>query len=117
MLVAALLLVLGLCRGAYSLYWHGYDEAAMHRLAALQTEHAQRCDAPAYAEKSSSLVRTLYLGSPGLRRTVEEQLASLKEGVACDEVDRALRAAEFPLSTRHGSGEGQEPRHQVSPSE
>ena len=82
---------------SYYVYWRGHNVVATDRLAQFQAAYAERCDSAAFAPTATTLARKAYLGSLSLQRVVDRQLSALQSGAPCDEVYRALRAADFPL--------------------
>jgi hypothetical protein len=78
--------------------WTGRtDSRALGQLEAFRAAYAEQCEAPAFAAPAPQALKDLYLGSLPLRQAVDRQLAALSEGRSCEDVTKALRAADYPL--------------------
>ncbi len=73
------------------------DEGKLADLEAFRAAYAQKCEAPAFAGKASEVLVDAYLNSATLPGAVQKQLTLLNSGTSCDEVTRALKAADFPM--------------------
>ena len=73
------------------------DTAELGKLEAFRSAYAQKCDAPAWKNDVSPMLRDTYLNSSDLRGTVDAQLTKLNAGGSCDDVMKALKAASFPM--------------------
>ena len=73
------------------------NEGKMADLEAFRSAYAKKCEAPAFQGPASAQLRDAYLNSNTLPQAVSKQLALLGSGSSCDEVTRALKAADFPM--------------------
>ncbi len=73
------------------------DNVELGTLEAFRSAYAQKCEAPAWKNEISPMLRDTYLNSSDLRATVDTQLTKLNAGGTCDEVMKALKAASFPM--------------------
>lgn len=73
------------------------DNGELAKLESFRAAYAQKCDAPAWRNEVSPIMRDTYLNSSDLRATVETQLTKLNAGASCDDVLKALKTASFPM--------------------
>ena len=91
-------LAVGLGVVAYTMHSGKEDGALMTQLEQFRATYAQKCDAPAFQGEASALLKDTFLKSERLQATVEKQQSALTAGTPCEEVARALRAADFPMA-------------------
>jgi hypothetical protein len=94
--------ILGVLLLAGGIYWFQMsakkaNEGKMVDLEAFRAAYAKKCDAPAFQGETPAQLRDAYLSSNTLPQTVSKQLALLGSGSSCEEVTRALKAADFPM--------------------
>jgi hypothetical protein len=92
-------LLLGAAGFGFYRWSAGQDAQKVASLEAFRTAYADKCDAPAWRGATPALVRDTYLNSSRLQDAVARQQAALDKGVACDEVLKSLKQADFPLPT------------------
>ena len=80
----------------FTSYSNKQDAAKLAQLESFRAAYADKCAAPSFRSEPSSLLKDTYLRSERLQTAVEKQQAALASGVPCDEIARALRAADFP---------------------
>jgi hypothetical protein len=78
-------------------YSNKKDAGKLALLDSFRSAYAEKCEAPSFRSEASSLLKDTYLRSERLQAAVEKQQAALSSGTPCDEVARALRAADFPV--------------------
>ncbi|MCU1279915.1 MAG: hypothetical protein JWM53_3461 [bacterium] len=88
---------LGAAIFGFTSYSNKKDAAKLSMLESFRSAYAQKCEAPSFRGDASSLLKDTYLRSERLQAAVEKQQAALSSGTPCDEVSRALRAADFPV--------------------
>lgn len=72
--------------------------AAVAELEAFRAAYAETCEAPSWRGEAPAVMRDSFLKSSRLQETVAKQKAALAGGAAaCEDVAKALRAADFPL--------------------
>lgn len=81
----------------FTSYSNRQDASKLARLESFRAAYADKCEAPSFRADSSSVLKDAYLRSERLQAAVEKQQAQLSSGVPCDEVARALKAADFPM--------------------
>jgi len=94
--------VLALAGGiiGFQMYSGKQDTAKLATLEAFRSAYAQKCGAPpAFQGPAPEALRSAYLSSGTLPGTVEKQLALIGSGTPCEDVARALRAADYPMAT------------------
>ena len=91
-------LAIGIGVVAYTIHSGQEDGTLMAQLAQFRSAYAQKCDAPAFQGEPSALLKDTYLKSERLQATVAKQQTALAAGTPCEEVARALRAADFPMA-------------------
>lgn len=74
-----------------------HDAREVAQLEKFRAAYAQRCDSPGFADQTPAIVRETYLNSAALRDAVDRELVELQNGVSCDAIYKALRAADFPI--------------------
>lgn len=97
--VAIVVGVVALAAGIFGFtsYSNRQDAAKLAQLEAFRSAYADKCEAPTFRGDASSLLKDSYLRSERLQAAVDKQHAALKAGQPCDEIARALRAADFPM--------------------
>ena len=81
----------------FTSYSNKQDQAKLAQLEGFRSAYADKCEAPSFRGESSSLLKDTFLRSERLQAAVEKQQAALSSGVPCDEISKALRAADFPM--------------------
>jgi hypothetical protein len=81
----------------YNSYQGKQDAARLETLEGFRAAYAQQCSAPAWSQPLAPVVRDTYLNSSGLQAAVDKQYGLLRAGASCDDVAKALKAADFPL--------------------
>jgi hypothetical protein len=94
---------LGAAIFGFTSYSNKKDAAKLAQLEGFRSAYAEKCEAPAFRSEASSLLKDTYLRSERLQAAVEKQQAALASGAPCDEIARALRAADFPMSQASSS--------------
>ena len=90
-------LVLAVAIAAFTMYSNHQDAAKLVKLDSFRALYADKCDAPAYREPAPELIRDTYLRSESVQALVAKEQAALQAGTPCEEVARALKAADFLL--------------------
>lgn len=75
------------------------NAAALTKLETFRAAYAEKCDAPSWRGESAPLVRETYLRSTKLQDTVSKQQTALSGGATCEDVFKALKAADLPMPT------------------
>jgi hypothetical protein len=88
---------LGVAILGFTSYSNKQDAAKLAQLSSFRAAFADKCDAPQVRAEPSSAMKDAYLRSERLQAAVEKQQAALNSGAPCDEVARALKAADFPM--------------------
>ena len=88
---------LGVAILGFTSYSNKQDAAKLAQLESFRSAYADKCEAPAFRGEATSLLKDTYLRSERLQAAVEKQQAALSSGAPCDEVARALKAADFPM--------------------
>lgn len=96
--IAVAALAIGLGVVAYTIHAGREDSALMARLESFRMAYAEKCDAPAFQSEASPVLKDTYLKSEKLQAVVDKQQAALAAGTPCEEISRALRAADFPMA-------------------
>jgi hypothetical protein len=73
------------------------DAATLTQLEAFRSLYADKCEAAGFQGEASSVVKDAYLRSAVLREALAKQQTALQAGAPCEEVARALKAADYPL--------------------
>jgi hypothetical protein len=81
----------------FTSYSNRQDASKLAQLESFRAAYAEKCEAPSFRGESSSLLKDSYLRSERLQAAVGKQQAQLSSGVPCDEIGKALRAADFPM--------------------
>ncbi len=84
----------------FNSYQSKQDATKLQALDTMRGLYAQTCDAPQWNEQVPPVVRDTYLNSSHLQGVVEAQTAALRAGASCEDVTRALRAADFPMPAK-----------------
>jgi hypothetical protein len=80
--------------------WSAAEDAQkLASLEAFRAAYADKCDAPTWRTATPAMVRDTFLNSSRLQDAVARQQAALDKGVACEDVLRSLKQADFPLPT------------------
>jgi hypothetical protein len=95
--IAVGVVALGAAIFGFTSYSNKQDAGRLAQLESFRSAYADKCEAPAFRTEASPLLKDTYLRSERLQTAVEKQQAALTSGVACDEIARALRAADFPM--------------------
>lgn len=89
----------------FTSYSNKQDAAKLGQLESFRSAYADKCEAPAFRGEATSLLKDTYLRSERLQAAVAKQQAALNAGAPCDEIARALRAADFPTSQPSSSAQ------------
>jgi hypothetical protein len=89
---------LGAAIFGFTSYSNKQDAGKLARLEAFRAAYAEKCEAPSFRGEAPSLLKDTYLRSERLQAAVEKQQSALASGTPCDEVARALRGADFPVT-------------------
>ncbi|HEY2746982.1 MAG TPA: hypothetical protein VGL86_20305 [Polyangia bacterium] len=81
----------------FTSYSNRQDTSKLAQLDSFRSAYADKCEAPSFRGEASSLLKDTYLRSERLQAAVGKQQAQLSSGVPCDEIAKALRAADFPM--------------------
>jgi hypothetical protein len=73
------------------------DAATLGQLETFRAAYAEKCDVAAFRTAPTSVVKDAYLRSAPLREAIAKQQVALQSGAPCDEIGRALKAADYPL--------------------
>lgn len=90
-------LLLGAGAVGLTMYNSRQEAATLTQLEAFRSLYADKCEVPAFRGEASSVVKDAYLRSAVLRDALAKQQTALQAGAPCDEVARALKAADYPL--------------------
>ena len=90
-------LALGAAVVGWTMYNSRGEAQSLAQLQSFRSAYAEKCDAAAFRGEPSSMVKDAYLSSSALRDVLAKQQAALQSGAPCDEVARALKAADYPL--------------------
>jgi hypothetical protein len=96
-LIIAGAVLMGVAVGLYTWQVRAADADRSAQLDAFRTHYGEACGVAALAEPTPRMVRDLFVRSSRLQSVVSAQADALMRGVSCDEVTRALKAADFPL--------------------
>ncbi|MDB4967400.1 MAG: hypothetical protein JWN44_3089 [Myxococcales bacterium] len=83
----------------FTTYSNKQDGERLAKLEAFRGAYAEKCDAQSFRGEASSMLKDSYLRTDRLQAAVDKQHAALRSGAPCDEIARALRQADFPMST------------------
>jgi len=78
-------------------YMSRQDTAKLSQLETFRAAYADKCEAPAFRGEAAPLLKDTYLKSERLQAAVDKQQTALSSGTPCEEVARALKAADFPM--------------------
>jgi hypothetical protein len=90
-------IVMGLIAGVYTWRMRVADGERAAQLEAFRAQYGQTCRVVEMTGAAPALTRDLFVRSARLQAVVSAQAEALREGASCEEVTRALRAADFPL--------------------
>lgn len=88
---------LGAAIFGFTSYSNKQDAAKLASLQNFRSAYADKCEAPAFRTEAPALLKDTYLRSERLQAAVDKQQAALNAGTPCDEIARALKAADFPM--------------------
>jgi hypothetical protein len=94
---------LGAAIFGFTSYSNKQDAAKLAQLESFRAAYAEKCEAPSFRGEAAPLVKDTYLRSDRLQAAVEKQQAALRGGAPCEDVARALRAADFPMAQQPSS--------------
>ncbi len=89
----------------FTTYSNKQDAAKLAQLETFRAAFPDKCEAPAFRTVAAPPLKDTYLRSERLQAAVEKQQASLTAGTPCDEIVRALKAADFPMPTPSSSAQ------------
>lgn len=78
-------------------YMSRQDAAKLSQLETFRAAYADKCEAPAFRGEAAPLLKDTYLKSERLQAAVATQQSALSSGTPCEEIARALKAADFPM--------------------
>ena len=81
----------------YTSYSNRQDATKLAQLDSFRAAYAEKCEAPAFRGEAAQLLKDTFLRSERLQAAVEKQNAALQSGTPCEEIARALKAADFPM--------------------
>ena len=81
----------------FTSYSNKQDAGKLAQLESFRSAYADKCEAPSFRGEAAPLLKDAYLRSERLQAAVTKQQAALNSGTPCDEVARALKAADFPM--------------------
>jgi hypothetical protein len=81
----------------FTSYSNKKDAALLARLESFRGAYAEKCEAPAFRGAAAPLLKDAFLRSERLQAAVDNQSLALGSGTPCEEIARALKAADFPL--------------------
>jgi hypothetical protein len=81
----------------FTSYSNKQDATKLSQLEAFRAAYADKCEAPSFRGEAAPLLKDTYLRSERLQAAVDKQQAALSSGTPCEEVARALKAADFPM--------------------
>ncbi len=96
---------LGAAIFGFTSYSNKQDATKLAQLETFRAAYADKCEAPAFRGEAAALVKDTYLRSERLQAAVEKQQAALNAGTPCDEIARALKAADFPMPSPSSSAQ------------
>ena len=73
------------------------DAARLAKLDSFRFAYAEKCDAPAWRTEAASAMRDAYLSSTTMQAVVDREAEQLASGVACEDIAKALKTADFPI--------------------
>jgi hypothetical protein len=81
----------------YTAYSNKQEAAKLSELENFRYAFATKCNATGFDGEAPALVKDAYLTSATLQQAVAKQQTALEAGASCEEVLKALRAADFPI--------------------
>ena len=90
-------IVIGAVIFGFTSYSNRQDASKLTQLEAFRSAYADKCEAPSFRGEAPPLLKDTFLRSDRLQAAVEKQQAALSSGTPCEEVARALKAADFPM--------------------
>ena len=81
----------------FTSYSNRQDAGKLAQLESFRAAYAAKCDDPSFRGEAPALLKDTYLRSEALQTAVAKQQVALQSGVPCDEVARALKAADFQM--------------------
>jgi hypothetical protein len=81
----------------FTSYSNRQDATKLAQLDSFRAAYADKCEAPSFRTEAAPLLKDTFLRSERLQAAVEKQQAALASGTPCDEIARALKAADFPM--------------------
>jgi hypothetical protein len=88
---------LGAAIFGFTSYSNKQDAAKLAQLESFRAAYADKCEAPSFRGEAAPLLKDTYLRSERLQAAVDKQQAALNAGAPCEEIARALKAADFPM--------------------
>ncbi len=82
----------------YTSYSSRQDGERLAQLESFRGAYADKCDVAAFRTPAPPLLKDTYLKTERLQAAVAKQQAALQAGASCEEIGRALRAADFPMT-------------------
>jgi hypothetical protein len=89
--------LLGAAIFGFTSYSNKQDASKLAQLESFRAAYADKCEAPSFRGEAAPLLKDAYLRSERMQAAVETQQAELQAGAPCEEIARALKAADFPL--------------------
>jgi hypothetical protein len=81
----------------FTSYSNRQDDTKLAQLEGFRAAYADKCEAPSFRGEAAPLLKDTFLRSERLQTAVAKQQAALSSGAPCEEVARALKAADFPM--------------------
>jgi hypothetical protein len=81
----------------FTSYSNKQDATKLAQLETFRAAYADKCEVPSFRTEAAPLLKDTYLRSERLQAAVEKQGAALQSGAPCEEIARALKAADFPM--------------------
>ncbi len=88
---------LGAAIFGFTSYSNRQDASKLAQLESFRAAYADKCEAPSFRGEAAPLLKDTFLRSERLQAAVERQQSALQAGTPCEEIARALRAADFPM--------------------
>ena len=95
--IVVAVVALGAAIFGFTSYSNKQDAAKLGQLEAFRAAYAEKCEAPSFRGPAAPLLKDTYLRSDRLQAAVDKQQAALNAGTPCEEIARALKAADFPM--------------------
>lgn len=96
--IVAAVVAFGAAIFMYTSYSGKQDAAKLAQLESFRAAYAEKCEAPSFRGEAPALLKDTFLRSDRLQAAVDKQNAALQSGAPCDEIARALKAADFPMT-------------------